>query len=1080
MSTKTVKLNLPYIIGLDLGSNSVGFSLITNPKVCPDLDAKKYELLKLGSHVFEEAGTDNVKTGKRELKNQERRKARLARRTYRRRKWRKESLYELLTQVGVLMADQKARATFLCAHTLEGNPHHPLYLRTIALDSDISLADFAKVLCHLNRQRGYLSTGELMSNEIPENLKAEARKVFLAVSDEEDDDEQDQGEGDEKPGVILGGIRNSHQAINSGKARTYGELLFQNLGDGLYSRHYTKRFTKKVDKPQPLTKQLMYRSDRALIHEELNQLWRRQAKAHPEVWTDDLKTKVERIIFYQKELKDTTSLRKTCQAYPSHYCSPKTSRAFQKARITQDIFSSIRTGEKPKKVKKISASSLPFDASQSNEETPRQRNVLSEASVRSLLAILEQGHDLPIETLTNLIKEPFEIIKRSKLDKYQGLFGNQTIRLIRKASYDQWDSWAEALQNHVLDIVSSAPTPSKSYKALTSRSINQQVAANIALAPFTSGYAEYSTKFLNKVNEKMIIQGVQQKVALDELNAISREHKRNHLSSETPLDPDQTNANSLINLPANLNYRNPIVEKALRRTVWVLNQVIYRYGIPEKIRVELPRELTMPAKDKKKLEERMTENETVKKGLVQELLKAGQIANGSNIKKLRLLKECDFILPYEGKQVSINDIEDLEVDHVVPRATMWINQSFNLVVCFRATNQQKGETPLYEWLTPDEFSRFETRIKHSKMGRMKKAWVTKKEPPEDGFLESQLHATGYLSREIRKVLGQLGTSVEVTNGQATAHLRRLWGLEDNLFPDWLGMAKQMKAEKKGEATEELSGNGKNRSDHRHHAVDALVIALTDVSTFQALSRANKFKHQNENHRANYRKTCPIEGLRDFVFHQKEGIVVTNYTRQSTTGPMNKATAQREDLANLALAQKTGAPLSSVVASGKLVRYDSGGVAAQAYPLGENHHMTIFRSKARSKNGKYSLQASIAPLIEVAKSVKNGDDPYKVNCDLVANGFEKHLTLEKGEMVEFGEFPTNYYKVAALSINNSGGVSARFQKDTVNTMEQVLFNRLYEGVPIIRNLGLGPLDDIIRKVKLNAFGEVIWEEIVKTS
>ncbi|MEI7986409.1 MAG: type II CRISPR RNA-guided endonuclease Cas9 [Armatimonadota bacterium] len=1078
MSTKTVKLNFPYIIGLDLGSNSVGFSLITNPRVCPDLDATQYELLKLGSHIFEEAGTDNVKTGKRELKNQERRKARLARRTYRRRKWRKESLYELLTQVGVLMADQKARATFLCAHTLQGNPHHPLYLRTIALDSDLSPADFAKVLCHLNRQRGYLSTGELMSNEIPEILKVEARKVFLAVSDEEDDDEQDQGEGDEKPGVILGGIRNSHQAISSGKARTYGELLFQNLGDGLYSRHYTKRFTKKVDKPQPLTKQLAYRSDRALIHDELNKLWTRQANAHPEVWTHDLKAKVERIIFYQKELKDTSSLRKTCQAFPSHYCSPKTSRASQRARITQDLFSSIRTGEKTKKVKKVEANGLPFDASRMSDEIIPPRTVLSEASVRSLLAILEQGHDLPIESLPNLIKETFEVIKRSKLDKYQGIFGNQTIKIIRKASYDQWDTWDEALQNHVLDVVSSASTPSKTYKALVSRNIDKQIAANIALAPFTNGYAEYSTKFLNKVNESMITKGIQQKVALDELNAIARDHKRNHLSSETPLDPDKPNSNSLINLPTNLNYRNPIVEKALRRTVWVLNQVIYRYGIPETIRVELPRELTMPAKDKKKLEDRMVENENLKKALAQELLKAGQLANGSNIKKLRLLKECDFILPYEGKQVSINDIEDLEIDHVVPRATMWINQSFNLVVCFRGTNQQKGEMPLYDWLTPDEFSRFETRIKHSKMGRMKKAWVTKKEPPEEGFLESQLHATGYLSREIRKVLSQLGTSVEVTNGQATAHLRRLWGLEDNLFPDWLGMAKQLKAEKKGEATEELKNQGKNRSDHRHHAVDALVIALTDVSTFQALSRANKFKHQNENHRANYRKTCPIEGLREHVYNQKEGIVVTNYTRSSTTGPLNKAMAQKEDLADLLEAQKLGLPMSSKVGSGKLVRYDIEGKAAQAYPLGENHHMTIYKGKSQS--GQSRLHVSITPLIDVARNVKQGNDPYEEKVEATRIGFEKYFTLEKGEIVEFGDFPNNFYKVAALSVNNSGGVSARFQKSTVNTMEQVLFNRVHDDVPIIRNLGLGPLEDIIRKVKLNAFGEVIWEERIKTS
>lgn len=59
-------------------------------------------------------------------------------------------------------------------------------------------------------------------------------------------------------------------------------------------------------------------------------------------------------------------------------------------------------------------------------------------------------------------------------------------------------------------------------------------------------------------------------------------------------------------------------------------------------------------------------------------------------------------------------------------------------------------------------------------------------------------------------------TVEVSKGEATATLRHIWGLNSV-----------------------LSGNAlteKERKDHRHHAIDAIVIALTSRALFQRLSR----------------------------------------------------------------------------------------------------------------------------------------------------------------------------------------------------------------------------------------------------
>ena len=84
----------PYIIGIDLGSNSVGFAAVQKNGWDTLEDPSHFGILNFMSHVFDDAGED--KNGTRTLKNQDRRKYRLARRTYRRKLQRKQKVYEAL------------------------------------------------------------------------------------------------------------------------------------------------------------------------------------------------------------------------------------------------------------------------------------------------------------------------------------------------------------------------------------------------------------------------------------------------------------------------------------------------------------------------------------------------------------------------------------------------------------------------------------------------------------------------------------------------------------------------------------------------------------------------------------------------------------------------------------------------------------------------------------------------------------------------------------------------------------------------------------------------------------------------
>ena len=94
---------------------------------------------------------------------------------------------------------------------------------------------------------------------------------------------------------------------------------------------------------------------------------------------------------------------------------------------------------------------------------------------------------------------------------------------------------------------------------------------------------------------------------------------------------------------------------------------------------------------------------------------------------------------------------------------------------------------------------------------------------EKDFLDRALVDTQYLARISRTYLDTLyteGGHVWVVPGRMTEMLRRHWGLNSLLSDASRGAVK-----------------AKNRTDHRHHAIDAAVVAATDRSLLNKISKA---------------------------------------------------------------------------------------------------------------------------------------------------------------------------------------------------------------------------------------------------
>ena len=174
-----------------------------------------------------------------------------------------------------------------------------------------------------------------------------------------------------------------------------------------------------------------------------------------------------------------------------------------------------------------------------------------------------------------------------------------------------------------------------------------------------------------------------------------------------------------------------------------------------------------------------------------------------------------------------------EVDHILPFSRTLDNSVSNLVVCMAAANRAKGNRspheafghsrPGYDY---DDILANVADFPANKRWRFQPDAMERFEK-EDAFLDRQLNETQYLSRTARTYLAHLyneraegNQRVRAIPGRMTALLRRGWGLN--------GMLSES-----GEDQIER----KQRDDHRHHAIDAFIVANTTQGLLHRFARA---------------------------------------------------------------------------------------------------------------------------------------------------------------------------------------------------------------------------------------------------
>jgi len=331
------------------------------------------------------------------------------------------------------------------------------------------------------------------------------------------------------------------------------------------------------------------------------------------------------------------------------------------------------------------------------------------------------------------------------------------------------------------------------------------------------------------------------------------------------------------------NLRNPIVAQIANETMQVIKAIWKQYKFnPEEleIRVELARELKNSAAEREKIWNGLRKNKTINDKAKEKLHENGIAITDENILKYRLYEQQKYISPYTKKKIipfsKLFDDKEYDIDHIIPKSRYYDDSFSNKVICEKYINEEKSNRTAWEYISQQNSkykngsgeleilsaNDFLNHVNDNFFGKKKKNLLAEKIPSNP--VERQLKDTQYISVAIKSELAKIvgSENVKTSTGEVTDFLRSRWGLrklfmkltesrfkqmelwdlDENGNPKTSWITKYFDKEKQKHIYE--IKNWSKRYDHRHHSIDALVVALTTQSHIQRLNNLNKY-YQDE-------------------------------------------------------------------------------------------------------------------------------------------------------------------------------------------------------------------------------------------
>lgn len=347
---------------------------------------------------------------------------------------------------------------------------------------------------------------------------------------------------------------------------------------------------------------------------------------------------------------------------------------------------------------------------------------------------------------------------------------------------------------------------------------------------------------------------------------------------------------------------NPIVNRAISEYRKVLNALLKKYGKMHKIHIELSREIGLNKKRRKEIESEQKQNQAINTWALSECENIGLKANTKNILKLKLWKEQNEFCIYSGNKITLEHLRDeksLEVDHIYPYSRSFDDSFINKVLVFTKENQEKLNKTPFEAFGENSQKWNKIQALAQNLSYKKKNRILDKnfkDKQQQDFISRNLNDTRYISSLISKYTkeylaflpldekedislksGEKGSKnhVQTINGMLTSVLRHTWGFAQ-----------------------------KDRSNHLHHALDAIIVAYSTNSIIKAFSDFKKNQEilkaklyakelTSKEYKDQSKFFAPFEGFREKILNKVDEIFVSKPPRKRARGALHKETFYSE-------------------------------------------------------------------------------------------------------------------------------------------------------------------------------------------
>jgi len=584
---------------------------------------------------------------------------------------------------------------------------------------------------------------------------------------------------------------------------------------------------------------------RQWYEDEFNLIWNAQ-QSNPKLnLNTTLYEQLKRGLFFQRPIKIKKSLIGHCELEPKKYRASVALLSSQQFRLLQTI-NNTRIFIQKKGV-----------------ERP-----LTLEEKRMLIPVLEKTERLTFAKAKKILKletgDKFNF-ERGGEKEFKG--NTTAAKIIKVVGEEKWNSWNETEKKQIVEDLLSIQNENALVKRAKSKwQLNDQEAEELADIELEDGYINLSTKAIIKILPHL-------NEGLTYAEAVQKEYPHKAQPPEQEL------------LPPVENLRNPIVQRSLSELRHLINAIVKKYGKPHLIRIELARDLKQNARAREETWKKMRNRQQEREKIIEKILREAGIQNPSrqDIEKGLLWEECGGECPYTGEEINFANLFGeqplFDIEHIIPYSRCLDDSFANKTLCKANENRnvKHNKTPYEAYGNSERWPEIIRRVEKFKGAYREeklRRFLLKEIQDENSFIEmfcsAQLNDTRYASRKAAEYIAQLypaekrKTAVQTCVGKTTSYLRSAWNLNKILNSDGI----------------------KNRDDHRHHLIDAIVVALTSPSTVRTLTmisqrslRPGTFKDM----------PLPWENFNSSVESLVQSCIVSHYVDRSINGQLHEET-----------------------------------------------------------------------------------------------------------------------------------------------------------------------------------------------